>query len=90
MVYKDGYIRWGGFCAIGEPKNLKEALGDPRLKEAMNEEYATFMDNKTWHLVPPSNGNNIIDCKWVYKVKRNYDGSIDRYKACLVAKGFMQ
>jgi hypothetical protein len=32
-------------------------------------------------LVPLKEGANIIDCKWVYKVKRKYDGSIDRFKA---------
>jgi hypothetical protein len=46
------------------------------------------MINKTWHLVPYQRGKNIIDCKWVYKIKRKTDGSIDMYKACLVAKGF--
>jgi hypothetical protein len=35
-------------------------------------------------------GANIINCRWVYKVKRKSDGSIDRYKARLVAKGFKQ
>jgi histone deacetylase 1/2 len=32
----------------------------------------------------------VIDCKWVYKIKRRSDGTIDRYKARLVAKGFKQ
>ena len=34
--------------------------------------------------------HNVIDCKWIYKIKRKSDGSIDRYKARLVAKGFKQ
>lgn len=53
-------------------------------------EYLALMKNKTWHLVPPKKGINIIDCKWVYKVKRKSYGSLDRYKARLVAKGFKQ
>jgi hypothetical protein len=32
----------------------------------------------------------VIDCKWVYKIMRKSDGSIDRYKGILVAKGFKQ
>jgi hypothetical protein len=43
-----------------------------------------------WHLVPPQSDRNIIDCKWVYKVKHKANGSIDRYKARLVIKGFKQ
>ena len=57
----------------------------------MDEEYSALMENKTWHLVSSQDaGSNIIDCKWVYKIKRRADGSIDRYKARLVAKGFKQ
>jgi hypothetical protein len=52
------------------------------------EEYNTLMDNKTWHLVPPTSTKNIIDYKWVYRNKKHVDGTIDRYKAHLVAKGF--
>jgi hypothetical protein len=56
----------------------------------MDQEYAALLKNETWHLVPCRPGANIIDCKWVYKIKRKADGSIDRYKARLVAKGFKQ
>ena len=56
----------------------------------MDEEFVALIKNRTWHLVPPARGRNIIDCKWVYKVKRKSDGTINRYKARLVAKGFKQ
>ena len=72
---------------FGEPQNLDEALENRNWKEAMDAEYMALMKNKTWHLVPPQKGRNIIDCKWVYKIKRKSDGSLDRYKARLVAKG---
>jgi hypothetical protein len=65
-------------------------MNDSRWKQAMDEEFSALMTNKTWHLVPAAQATNIIDCKWVYKVKRKSNGTIDRYKACLVAKGFKQ
>jgi hypothetical protein len=43
-----------------------------------------------WHLVPPQKVRNVIDCKWVYKIKRKADRSLDRYKARSIAKGFKQ
>ena len=56
----------------------------------MEEEYEALMHNKTWHLVPPSPNKNFIDCKWIYRIKKKSDGTVDRYKARLVAKGFKQ
>jgi histone deacetylase 1/2 len=73
-----------------EPASLQVALRDPNWSNAMNEEYSALMKNKTWRLVPPHKVTNVIDCRWIYKVKRKADGSIDRYKARLVAKGFKQ
>jgi histone deacetylase 1/2 len=78
------------FSSTGEPCSLSEALGDSKWRQAMEEEYNALLKNKTWHLVPPCRNKNLIDCKWVYRVKRKADGTIDRYKARLVAKGFKQ
>jgi hypothetical protein len=89
-TYTDGTIRYGMLAATCEPNTLIEALQYSRWNAAMHDEYKALIDNKTWHLVPPSSTRNIIDCKWVYRVKKNADGTIDRYKTRLVAKGFKQ
>lgn len=70
-VYTYGTIKYGLFTHTGEPQNLDEALGDANWKNAMNAEYLALQRNKTWHLAPPQKGINIIDCKWVYKIKGN-------------------
>jgi histone deacetylase 1/2 len=89
-VVTDGRIRCCNLGITGEPETPQEALKDSKWRKAMQEEYDVLIKNKTWHLVPPSQGKNIIDCKWVLKIKRKSDGSIERYKARLVAKGFKQ
>jgi hypothetical protein len=89
-VYTDGTVKYGCFTSSGEPHNLDEALHDKNWKEAMDSEYMVLMKNKTWHLVPPQKGANVIDAKWVWKKKYKADGSLDKYKARLVAKGFKQ
>jgi hypothetical protein len=52
----DGTVRYGGFASTGGPENLGEALQNVDWKNAMDSEYSAFMNNKTWHLVPPSQG----------------------------------
>jgi hypothetical protein len=83
-------IRYANFCANGEPESIKEALTDPRWKQAMDIECSTLLQNNTWRLLSSTQATNIIDYKWVFKVKKKADGSIERYKAQLVAKGFKQ
>uniref|UniRef100_A0A2N9HUX6 Reverse transcriptase Ty1/copia-type domain-containing protein n=1 Tax=Fagus sylvatica TaxID=28930 RepID=A0A2N9HUX6_FAGSY len=56
----------------------------------MNHEFDALLTNQTWSLVPPHPSQNKIGCKWVFRIKRHADGSIERYKARLVAKGFHQ
>ncbi|KAL9281348.1 putative RNA-directed DNA polymerase [Arabidopsis thaliana] len=56
----------------------------------MDEELGAMELNKTWSVVSLPPGKNVIGCKWVYTIKYNPDGTIERYKARLVAKEFTQ
>lgn len=57
---------------------------------AMQEEFQALQQQCTWDLVSLPSHKTAIGCKWVYRIKRNYDGSVARYKARLVAKGYLQ
>jgi transposase InsO family protein len=79
--------------AEGDPKSLSEARSRadwPDWKAAMDRELETLEKALTWTTVPQPKGKNIVGSKWVFKLKRKADGSIDKYKARLVAKGFTQ
>lgn len=90
--YTDGTVRWCMHSTLSadEPHSVGEALKSPQWSHAMENEHQALLRNGTWHLVPRPKGKNVIGCKWVYKVKRKADGSIERYKARLVAKGYKQ
>ena len=56
----------------------------------MKEELDVLHKTRTWDLVDLPSGKSTIDCKWVYKIKTRSDGTVDRYMARLVARGFTQ
>ena len=56
----------------------------------MTEDFNALLRNITWQLVPPKSNVNLLGCKWVFRIKLNANGSIERYKARLVAKDFHQ
>ena len=56
----------------------------------MDKEIATFELNNTWSITSLPLGKFPIECKWVYRIKYHFDGSIERYKARLVANGYNQ
>ena len=78
------------FSSITEPKSYKEACSDPRWISAMKEEIQALEANKTWLIVPLPSHKQPIGCKWVYKIKFKADGTVERYNARLVAKGYNQ
>lgn len=56
----------------------------------MHDELKALEQNNTWVLVPRTPNMNVIGCKWIYKIKLKYDGSVEHYKARLVAQGYSQ
>ena len=73
-----------------EPSSFSIASKSLQWREAMDKEFSALLHNGTWSLVSPPSNANIVGCRWVYKIKKKADGTIERYKARLVAKGFHQ
>ena len=71
-------------------KTFVEASGNLDWDAAMDEEYRSLMANDTWDLVPLLKGRKLVISKWVYRTKYASDGSAERLKEILVAKGFSQ
>lgn len=73
---------------IGEPSSFEDAKGNEEWENAMREGISALKKNETWDLVPLPAGVKPISCKWVYKVKRRSDGSVEG--ARLVVSAFSQ
>ncbi|KAJ7942690.1 Retrovirus-related Pol polyprotein from transposon TNT 1-94 [Quillaja saponaria] len=72
------------------PATVHEALKDSRWRKAVKEELDALEKNKTWKITQLPTGKKTLGSKWVFTIKHKADGSIDRFKAHLVAKGFTQ
>lgn len=73
-----------------KPSLYHQAVPYVHWRDAMHDELRAMETNHTWSIVPLPSGHHSIGCKWVYKVKLRYDGSIERYKVRLVAKRYTQ
>lgn len=73
-----------------KPTLYQEAFTDDNWIAVMDKEIQALQNNQTWDFVILPKGKKAISCKWVYRIKKNDDGSIERYKVRLVAKGFTQ
>ena len=56
----------------------------------MEDEMKFMKNNDIWDLVELPKGTKLISYKWIFKIKKDSKGNIERYKACLIAKGFTQ
>jgi hypothetical protein len=75
---------------ISEPSSYEEALCNENWTNAIKTELSALMKTNTWSLVHLPAHKRAIGCKWVFKLKLHADGTVERYKAHLVAKGFTQ
>ncbi|CAI7877786.1 unnamed protein product [Closterium sp. NIES-53] len=78
-----------------EPATIQQALGGEhkeKWREAMDKELKALQERNTWKVVPIKVARNktILTGKWVFRVKTKADGTIDKFKACWVMRGFDQ
>ena len=92
--YEEMYVCADDLTAdINEPRNISEAWSNEyntQWKKATDSEFSALIENGTWELVPPPEDKNIVGSRWVFKVKRKADGSVEKFKARLVAQGYSQ
>ncbi|KIN98869.1 hypothetical protein M404DRAFT_31015 [Pisolithus tinctorius Marx 270] len=76
-----------------DPSTVCEAKSQadwPKWQNAINAELNSLEEVHTWDVIECPKGANVVGCKWVFKIKHNAAGEIEKYKACLVTKGYSQ
>lgn len=73
-----------------EPYDYDEASAEEVWRNACDDEIHSIVKNNTWELVDLPPGAKAIGLKWIFKIKRNSDGTINKHKSRLVAKGYIQ
>lgn len=71
--------------SITTPTTVQDALANPKWRAAIYEELRALYKNRTWELADLPYGKKPVDCKWLFTVKHKADGSVERFKARLVA-----
>eukprot|EP00253_Pinus_taeda_P002071 PITA_02071 len=89
--YEDFASSFALIIEDGECSCYQEVVDDTdskKWKMTMEEELDSLAKNNTWDLSELPEGRSVVGCKWVFKLKWKVDGSIERYKVRLVAKGY--
>jgi Reverse transcriptase (RNA-dependent DNA polymerase) len=76
--------------SITVPEKVEDAMKGKEWVQAMQTEMNALEKNSTWEFVKLPKGKHVVGCKWVYSIKYNEKGEVERYKARLVAKGYTQ
>ena len=63
-------------------------MQEPIWVDAMVEEYDSIIKNNAWEIVPRPVDKSVVGSRWIYKVKKVADGSVEKHKARFVAQGF--
>jgi len=73
-----------------KPCTFEEVVKQEVWKDAMNEEYELIMKNDVWDVVPRPKDKSMVTSKYLYKIKHGANGSVEKFKAKFVARGFSQ
>ena len=73
---------------VTKPNSFQEAVQEPTWVDSMVKEYDSIVKNSAWEIVPRPVGKLVVGLRWIYKVKQVVDGSVEKYKAKFVARGF--
>jgi hypothetical protein len=71
-----------------EPTCFEESIQRKEWADAMTEEYQSIMKNEVWEIVPRPKNKDVVSSRWLFKIKHVVDGSIEKYKAIFVTRGF--
>jgi hypothetical protein len=88
--------RFGGYVALMssindvEPSSFEEANKLQVWKDAILEEYRSILKNNVWDIVQRPKDKSMVSSKWIYKIKHVSDGSVEKFKARFLARGFTQ
>ncbi|XP_070662340.1 uncharacterized protein [Malus domestica] len=87
-LFEDENMAHLAWLVDSDPITYEEAEKNAKWRKTMNLEIESIERNNTWELIKLASGGKMIRVKWVYKTKLNENGEVEKYKACLVAKGY--
>ncbi|KAG5866664.1 hypothetical protein JTB14_016898 [Gonioctena quinquepunctata] len=94
VTLNDYETSFSTICEEEEPETFEEAMHTneaTKWKEAIEAEINALQENDTWVCEEDETGENkVIECKWVFKRKKDENGKVVSYKARLIARGFQQ